>query len=342
MMPRRRSKTHGLEFRVRIHGRQISRTFADRKSGEAWVRDQKTAAERGGLGLPTGGTVAEAYASFLEDRGPSLKPRTRELYRSLWSTHLSDWAGRTLATIRPGHVDAWIGRMRSACADATVARAFSLLRAITSHSVRSGMIGESPCRGVQMRQVRAVREVRMFSQEETDRLLAASSGRMRAILEVALGTGLRRSELAALRWEWIDLERRVLTVPASVESGFCPKSGASREIPLDLPGFPDVVAAIRLASGVGLFEDVPWQRWAKELKQTGVPFRWHLCRHTFLSRLVLMGAPLRLVQEIAGHSSITTTERYSHLSPDRHSTLRVLLQGIQRRMPLVLTAVRRQ
>jgi site-specific recombinase XerD len=43
---------------------------------------------------------------------------------------------------------------------------------------------------------------------------------------------------------------------------------------------------------------------------------WHVLRHTFASHLVLAGVPIRVVQELLGHASITMTERYSHLAPN--------------------------
>jgi site-specific recombinase XerD len=48
-----------------------------------------------------------------------------------------------------------------------------------------------------------------------------------------------------------------------------------------------------------------------ELNKTGV----HILRHTFCSHLAMRGAPARAIQELAGHSELTMTQRYMHLSP---------------------------
>jgi integrase len=44
-------------------------------------------------------------------------------------------------------------------------------------------------------------------------------------------------------------------------------------------------------------------------------FGWHALGHTFCSHLAMKGAPARAIQELAGHASLVTTERYMHLSP---------------------------
>ena len=53
---------------------------------------------------------------------------------------------------------------------------------------------------------------------------------------------------------------------------------------------------------------------ATALRKAGIKnFRFHDCRHTFASQLVLKGVPLRTVAELLGHSDIRMTQRYSHI-----------------------------
>ena len=56
----------------------------------------------------------------------------------------------------------------------------------------------------------------------------------------------------------------------------------------------------------------------------------HILRHTFCSHLAMRGAPTRVIQRMAGHSSIATTERYMHLSPEAEQDAIRLLDAGQR------------
>jgi integrase len=56
-------------------------------------------------------------------------------------------------------------------------------------------------------------------------------------------------------------------------------------------------------------------------------FSWHCLRHTFASRLVMLGVDIRTVQELMGHKSISMTVRYSHLAPKNTLAAVELLAG---------------
>lgn len=149
----------------------------------------------------------------------------------------------------------------------------------------------------------------------------------------AVGTGLRRGELCALRWGAVDLTGRMLHVRN--EGGFTTKSGHERAVPL--VGEAHAVAA-RLdverqargqehdrsglvfsgAEGGPLSGSYVSKRFRKYRKLAGLPpeFNFHSLRHTFASWWVQRGGDLYRLKEVLGHADIKTTMKYAHLRPE--------------------------
>jgi integrase len=130
---------------------------------------------------------------------------------------------------------------------------------------------------------------------------------------------MRRSEQFTLGWDQSDLKARRIHLLKT-------KNGSDRAIPLN----SIAVAALERQheiSGDGervfVTEDgKPFirkaiRRWFEEAvaKANIKDFSWHCLRHTFCSRFVMAGVPLKTVQELMGHKTIQMTARYAHLSP---------------------------
>ncbi len=74
------------------------------------------------------------------------------------------------------------------------------------------------------------------------------------------------------------------------------------------------------------------RRLTKACKEAGLrKIGWHTLRHTFASHLAMKGVPMTAVQQLMGHSNITTTMRYSHLAP---STLRAAIDMLNPKQAL--------
>ena len=143
---------------------------------------------------------------------------------------------------------------------------------------------------------------------------------------VAGEAGLRQGELIALEWGDVDLVAGTLTVRRSSRRGHLgsPKSGRDRKIPLTLRLLAALKAARHLHSElVFCYPDgKPLTRSAIEaalryackvagLRRIGS----HALRHSFCSHLAMRGAALKAIQDLAGHSTLSTTLRYMHLAP---------------------------
>jgi integrase/recombinase XerC len=161
-----------------------------------------------------------------------------------------------------------------------------------------------------------------------DGLATAIALRDRACLELLYGSGLRVGELAGLTLERVDLERgRVLVLG---------KGSKERELPMSDPAV-DAVAAYLAAGRAAMAPDVPspalfFNRRKKAFRERDIrtmveqyvgrvlPGRRvtpHTLRHSFATHLLEGGADIRAVQELLGHASVATTQRYTHVSRRR-------------------------
>jgi integrase len=176
---------------------------------------------------------------------------------------------------------------------------------------------------------------RFLRDEEAAALLSATTpGPWRTMILVALKTGLRYSELAGLLWEDIDMDRRTIAVRRGKVLGRidAPKNGRERHLPIT-SDVVEALAALPRDGGV-VFGHVDTYRQAgraignfadaAELPGIG----WHTLRHTYASRLVAAGVPIRAVQDLLGHASIQMTMRYAHLGQQElRSAVAVLEPG---------------
>jgi integrase len=169
-----------------------------------------------------------------------------------------------------------------------------------------------------IRTTEAIRQLLTAAQEEVP-------GAME-LYATAVYTGMRAGELLGLRWEDVDLERRLITVKRSYDKPT--KTGAIRHVPILNPLMP-LLPAWKLRGGsewvfpnrAGNMRQ-PADRIVQEklkacLERAGLErIRFHDLRHTFASHWVMNGGDLFKLQRILGHKSAAMTQRYAHLAPE--------------------------
>jgi site-specific recombinase XerD len=237
--------------------------------------------------------------------------------------------------LKPSEIDKWLSS-HSRWSPATANRHKTVLSKAYQLAVRNGDVSANPARLVDHRPEKNKR-IRYLLSEEEDRLrevMAHTAPTQIAALHIALNTGMRKGEQFSLEWPQIDFGRKRIYLSET-------KNGSDREIPLNKSCIavltelyerrPDNGAIFRSSRyDRPLLDPKKWFETA--LRNADIHnFTWHDLRHTFISRLVMLGADLRAVQELAGHKSITMTVRYSHLSPQHNQKTIELLDGTSSR-----------
>lgn len=173
-----------------------------------------------------------------------------------------------------------------------------------------------------------------LTEEEIARLLGAASGgdaralRDRALLELFYSSGLRVSELARLTLQQIDLEHGFLRVfGKGSKERVVPMGGKAVEavktyLSAARPRFvrPRTGSELFLnKNGAALSRVMLWMLVKKYAKRAGITknVKPHGLRHSFATHLLTGGADLRAIQEMLGHASISTTQIYTAVEPQR-------------------------
>lgn len=244
----------------------------------------------------------------------------------------------TPADLELGTLRRWLGgQSENGSARATLARHAATVRTFTAWALREELIPIDPA--VRLQAPKRERTLPgVLQRQQVSRIFdgladAAAEGeplplRDRALVEVLYATGIRVGELAGLDVDDLDADRRTLRVLG--------KGNKERTVPYGLPAALAVDDWLRRGrpklaaphSGPALFLGVRGKRIdqrqarsvVKELLETlgdTSATGPHALRHTAATHLLDGGADLRAVQEILGHSSLATTQIYTHVSVER-------------------------
>jgi integrase len=296
----------------------------------AALRDQ----QQGITPAPERQTVGQFLRRYLETVVSGRAGNTQRNTRAIVTTHLVPAFGaRPLVKLTPAEIQRlYADLQRRGRKASTVRQVHAILRTALGQAVAWGELARNPCDLV--RPPRVPQEAKaILDVPQVQRLLTvADADALRALLWVALTTGLREGELLALHWSDLDLERGRLTVQRNLtRDGLnAPKSASSRRtIRLVAP----TVAALRrhrqeypsaplvFATPAGDPLDVDWLRrywWYPLLRRAGLPrVVFHSLRHSAGSFLLALGMPLPQVSRILGHSHVGITARvYAHVLED--------------------------
>lgn len=277
--------------------------------------------------------MQEAMGEFLDylalERG--LARNSLQAYRRDLQEHLAflrEHCGKSrISDIDEGDVIRYVTALhQQQAATSTICRKLTAVKQFYRHQVAERLITADPSASVQVpRLVKALPAT--LTLDEVDRLLAAPDVselrglRERAMLEVLYATGLRVSELVNLRRGDVNLKfayvrcvgkgNKERIVPlGQVAVGWLQRYLAARD--------DDASCCFPGRKGCPLTRMAFWMAIKRLAQRAGIAreISPHTLRHSFATHLLERGADLRAIQEMLGHSSITTTQVYTHVSSD--------------------------
>ena len=284
--------------------------------------------------------VEEFLTWLAVERGRA--PATIAAYRRDLRAYVAHLRARDvdLGSATSEHVTGFLAAMEAAgLARTTAARRLVAVRTLHRFLVDEESLGSDPVADVESPRVpRGLPKA--LSEDEVSRLLAVVPGddavarRDRAILEVLYGTGVRISELVGLSLGDVDLVAgRMRVFGKGSKERVVPigrHAGLALEVWLGPAGRPTLVppqsrrrgdadALLLNARGGRLSRQGAWGVVRKHGAAAGLDGRLtpHVLRHSCATHMVDHGADLRVVQELLGHASVSTTQVYTYVSTER-------------------------
>ena len=193
-----------------------------------------------------------------------------------------------------------------------------LLKAMLNKAVEWSLISSNPIKQVKkikqhQGRLADVSRVRCLDKDELAKLLEHCDGKLRAIVLLAVNTGLRKGEIQNLSLNDVDFQNKVLKIERQ-------KNQEVSRIPLNATVFEILLDLKRNSREERPFNYNFRKSFDTAIRRSGIKdFHFHDLRHTFTSWLVMAGVPIYTVKELMRHKDIKMTTRYAHLSPD-HKT----------------------
>jgi integrase len=294
-------------------------------------------------------TVRDFLERWLTDyASPNLSPRGFERYQGIVRDHfIPDFGNMPLAQLRPAHLQQhYTARLNKGLSAGTIRYHHAVIHKALETAVKWGLVNRNIADSVDIPRLRR-REMQTWSENEVTTFLEAAKGsQYYELFYTTLFTGMRRSELLALRWGDVDFILSQVYVNRGIhhlkDGSYIftqPKSAKSRRrialspsASLLLQRLKDRQEATRARLGAVLGDNdlvfstpdgEPFRpntitrAWSMVAQKAGVRvIRFHDARHTHASLLLKQGVHPKIVQERLGHASIQMTlDTYSHVAP---------------------------
>jgi len=312
-----RKRNGKFQAQVRREGiKPISKTFHTKKDAEVWVRGIEARIDAGevNVAMPKLLALRDLLVRYADEITPQKKGKQQEFRRisrllkdKISDTKLSKLSSATIAEFRDRRMKDGV---RAAQIDLILIR-----HAIKIARLEWGVqLPTNPVEGVRIPNG-VVRRTRRLESGEYEALSRAATRCTNPYIwpciEIAVETGMRRSEILSLQWDNVDLETRIALLLDT-------KNGSKRHVPLTTKAVEVLRSLAQEQKHVFPISDYSvrhgWDRLVKRACITGL--RFHDLRHEAVSRFFELGLSVPEVAAISGHKDFRMLSSYTHISAE--------------------------
>ena len=327
--------------------RKYKTVTGTKKQAEAELRKMISDLEAGNISTPSAIKLSAWMDTWLTTYLPNIEQTTRDDYKSKIALYIKSTLGHIpLKALKNNDIQAWVNNLSSMNkSPKTIRNAYNLLNPALEKAVILGMLPRNPCVGTVLPKLQKP-QTNVYNVAAIQHALSIADD-LSTYLIILLGAsvGLRRGEMAALKWKDINLakstisisQNRVHTAEGIIEKS--PKTQAGKRtitIGHDVvdalrdakaiydkavtnnPGFRDLGYVLFKENGEPFHPDSLTQKWERFVAKHNLPpIRLHDLRHSNATAMIAAGVNAKVVQHRLGHANISITlDTYTHVLPE--------------------------
>jgi integrase len=349
---------------VTIDGRRLSHNGKTRQECQTWLRDTLKQVDNGMSYNASQVKVSEFLEEYLKSIKSNVKPFTLYQYDMTIHTHALPYIGKfVMKDLRADHIQKLYDKeIEKGTGKSTVEIMHRILHKAFKHAVVLRIIPYNPTEGVIVPKPED-KEMKFYDETQSNQLLLATKGtRYEALYQLELSTGMRISEIVALKWTDLDWRTKTISIARQLVHnpqeknqyfGSLKTPSANRTISLgdytiqklhdhlDLQNKERKMALEKnkwteydlifpSLKGNPMNQIVLLRSFQNTIRRAGLPkIRFHDLRHTAASLMLNHGVPVLIVSKRLGHAKVSITlDTYGHLIPQMQEGVGQLMDDL--------------